>query len=245
MGVWDFRWFEHVFEWGVDPSPNGLVQPLRSCSSTLAPPRLLAWARKYRGYAMSEETTEFESWDEFNEFLKSASSSQLHELADKHNDCWVNLNFCREDQMLWDEGGDLGGLIYIRILGAPNISSQTLEFAIDMGSQSTWHRAYLNSTIMESPAITTELLLKIPVDDYLDDRDSARQMFFHPLASIDVIKHVIDDYPELIDRLSTEEDSGELVQKAQTRWLEISQTDRNPTSEEQEMLEIFLGIFSD
>ena len=35
------------------------------------------------------------------------------------------------------------------------------------------------------------------------------------------------------------------VQKAQARWLEISETDRNPTSEEQEMLELFLGISSD
>jgi len=194
---------------------------------------------------MSEVSTEFESWDEFNEFLKSASSSQLHELANKHIDCWVDLDFCKEDQMLMDEGGNLGDLIYIRVMGAPNTSSKTLEFGIDMGSQSTWHRAYLNSTIMESPAITTELLLKIPVDDYLDDCDTARQMFFHPLASIDVIKHVIDDYPEMIDRLSSDEDSEELVKKAQARWLEISETDRNPTSEEQEMLELFLGISSD
>jgi len=196
---------------------------------------------------MTEVTTEFESWDEFNEFLKSASSSQLHELANKHIDCWVDLDFCKEDQMLMDEGGNLGDLIYIRVMGAPNTSSKTLEFGIDMGSQSTWHRAYLNSTIMESPAITTELLLKIPVDDYLDDCDTARQMFFHPLASIDVIKHVIDDYPEMIDRLHFTESPNqeEFVQKAQARWLEISETDRNPTSEEQEMLEIFLGIFSD
>jgi hypothetical protein len=200
---------------------------------------------------MTEVTTEFESWDEFNEFLESASSSQLYELAVKHVDCWVDLNFCSEDQMLWDEGDDLGDLIYIRVMGAPNTSSKTLEFGIDMGSQSTWHRAYLNSTIMVSPAITTELLLKIPVDDYLDDCDTARQMFFHPLASIDVIKHVIDDYPELIDRLDySESPSGaknkeEFVQKAQARWLEISETDRNPTSEEQEMLEVFLRIFSD
>ena len=195
---------------------------------------------------MTEVTTEFESWDEFNEFLKSASSSQLYELAVKHNDCWVDLDFCKEDQMLMDEGGDdLGELIYIRVLGAPNICSKTLDYAIDMGSQSTWHRAQLNSTIMVNPAITTELLLKIPVDDYLDDLHTARQMFFHPLASIDVIKHVIDDYPEMIDRLSSEEDSEELVQKAQARWLEISETDRNPTEEEQEMLELFLGISSD
>lgn len=195
---------------------------------------------------MSEVTTEFESWDEFNEFLKSASSSQLYELAVKHNDCWVDLDFCKEDQMLMDEGGDdLGELIYIRVLGAPNINSKTLDFAIDMGSQSTWHRAYLNSTIMVNPAITTELLLKIPVDDYLDDLHTARQMFFHPLASIDVIKHVIEDYPEMINRLRSEEDLEELVQKAQARWLEISETDRNPTEEEQEMLELFLGISSD
>jgi hypothetical protein len=49
--------------------------------------------------------TEFESWDEFNEFLKSASSSHLHELANKHIDSWVNLDFCKENQMLGAQEG--------------------------------------------------------------------------------------------------------------------------------------------
>jgi hypothetical protein len=50
---------------------------------------------------MSEVTTEFEFW----EFLKSASSSQLHELADTHNDGWVSLDFCKENQMLVAQEG--------------------------------------------------------------------------------------------------------------------------------------------
>ena len=54
---------------------------------------------------MSEVTTEFESWDEFNEFLKSASSSQLHELANTHNDSWISLDFCKENQMLGAQEG--------------------------------------------------------------------------------------------------------------------------------------------
>jgi len=54
---------------------------------------------------MSEVITEFESWDEFNEFLKSASSSQLHELADTHNDGWISLDFCKENQMLVAQEG--------------------------------------------------------------------------------------------------------------------------------------------
>jgi hypothetical protein len=54
---------------------------------------------------MSEVITEFESWDEFNEFLKSASSSQLYELANKHIDCWVDLDICQEDQMLVAQEG--------------------------------------------------------------------------------------------------------------------------------------------
>lgn len=200
---------------------------------------------------MAEQINKFKSWEEFNEFMLSATSSQLHELALKHADCWATLQYCEEDQMLWDEAEDWGELIYTRVVGAPHISSATLEFVVNGGSENTWHRAYLSSTIMESPAITTEILLKISVDDYIDDLETARQMFFHPLATIDVIKHVIEDYPEMIDRLTygdesrSAENREELVKKAQAKWLEISEADRNPTKEEQTMFNEFLGIYED
>jgi hypothetical protein len=199
---------------------------------------------------MAEQINKFESWEEFNEFMLSATSYQLHELVLKHADCWVTFEWCEEDQMLMDETEDIGEIIYTRALSAPQVSSETLEYAAEEGSQSTWHRAYLSSILMESPAITTEILLKIPVDDYIDDVDTARQMFFHPLATIDVIKHVIEDYPEMINRLTSAssratENEEEFVKKAQARWLEISETDRVPTKEEQVLLNEFLGIYED
>jgi len=200
---------------------------------------------------MSDHINEFETWEEFNEFMMSATASQLHSLAVKHADCWATLEFCAEDQMLWDEAEDWGELIYTRVMSAPNVTSETLEFAAGGGSENTWHRAYLSSTIMDSPAITAEILLKISVDDYIDDVETARQMFFHPLATIEVIKHVIDDYPEMINRLTSGDESRsaengeELVKKAQTKWLEISETDRKPTKEEQVQFEEFLGIYED
>ena len=73
----------------------------RTCPATRTPPRLLELARKYRGCAMTEVTTEFEFW----QLLKSASSSQLDELADTHNDGWVSLDFCKENQMLVAQEG--------------------------------------------------------------------------------------------------------------------------------------------
>jgi len=65
------------------------------------------------------------------------------------------------------------------------------------------------------------------------------------------MKHIIDDYPEMIDRLThgdesrSAENREELVKKAQTKWLEISETDRKPTKEEQMQFEEFLGIYED
>jgi len=40
---------------------------------------------------MVDESVEFETWEEFNEYINSASSSQLHSLAIKHADCWAQL----------------------------------------------------------------------------------------------------------------------------------------------------------
>lgn len=70
---------------------------------------------------MSAEVPEFESWNEFNEFLESASSEELHALALKHAECWASLSYCDEDQMLWDETAQYDELIFTRVLVAPNV----------------------------------------------------------------------------------------------------------------------------
>jgi hypothetical protein len=168
----------------------------------------------------------------------------------------ATLSFCKEDQMLWEESGDWGELIFIRVLLAKNMNIQTLKFALQVGSESTQSRAFLSLTLMDSPAITSELLLEIPVDDAIDDKDTARQMFFHPLASIDVLKHVIDSFPEMIDLLVYQEfqdDSSvvdpdlrkefreSLIIKVKSKWQEVSSNDRPPNSAEQESFDLFVS----
>lgn len=203
---------------------------------------------------MSAEVPEFESWNEFNEFLESASSEELHALALKHAKCWASLSYCDEDQMLWDEAAQYDELIFTRVLLAPNVDSKTIQLALESGSESTWHRAFLSSTIMRSPAVTEETLLKIPADDMIDDVAVATTLFFHALASIDVLLYALREYPEnLINHLifeahkdgltsKAEEDQlrEDYLQKFKAKWEEVSKSDRKPTREEQEIFDEFL-----
>lgn len=213
------------------------------------------------GVKMSVEIPEFESWDELNEYVESASSAELHALAVKHAQCWASLSFCDEDQMLWDEAEDWGELVFTRVLEAPHVSSETLQLALETGSENSWHRAFLSSTIMSSPAVTEEILLQIPVDDMIDDVDVAREVFLHPVASIDVLLYVLDQYPNnLIEALifETERDMTHderdgnrakrdelrenLLQKFKVKWEEVSLAGRKPNQEEQEEFDEFLEL---
>jgi hypothetical protein len=210
---------------------------------------------------MSVEVPEFESWDTFNEFLESASSEELHALAVKHAECWASLNFCDEDQMLWDEAEQWDELIFTRVLVAPNVDSKTLQLALETGSENSWHRAFLSSTIMDSSAVTKEILLQIPADDMIDDVEVAEQLFFHSVASIDVLLYALNQYPNnLIDALiyETERDMthderdsnrakrdelrGDYLQKFKTKWEEVLKSDRKCTQEEQEEFDEFLEL---
>lgn len=208
---------------------------------------------------MSLEVPEFESWDAFNEFLESASSAELHALAIKHAECWATLSFCDVDQMLWDEAEDWGELVFTRVLVAPNVDSKTLQLAVETGSGDTWHRAFLSSTIMDSSAVTKEILLQIPADDMIDDVEVAEQLFFHSAASIDVLLYALDQYPNnLIDALIYETERemsidernknqakrdvlrNDLLLKFKTKWEEVLKSDRKSTKEEQEVFDEFL-----
>lgn len=203
---------------------------------------------------MSAEVPEFESWNEFNEFLESASSEELHALALKHAECWASLSYCDEDQILWDEAAQYDELIFTKVLVAPNVDSKTLQLALETSSENTWHRAFLSSTIMRSPAVTKEILLQIPADDMIDDVDVAMALFFHALASIDVLIYALREYPEnLIDHLIFDAHKDGLtvkaeidqlredyLQKFKAKWEEVSKSDRKPTREEQETFDEFL-----
>jgi hypothetical protein len=210
---------------------------------------------------MSVEIPEFESWDEFNEYVESASSEELHALAIKHAQCWATLSFCDEDQMLWDEAEDWGELVFTRVLEAPHVSLETLQLALETGSENSWHRAFLSSTIMSSPAVTEKILLQIPVDDMIDDVDTAEQMYFHPKASIEVLLYALNEYPNNViealifeterdmsiderndNRAKRDELRKSLLQKFKAKWEEVSMGGRKPTQEEQEEFDEFLEL---
>jgi hypothetical protein len=207
------------------------------------------------------EIPEFESWDELNEYVESASSAELHALAVKHAQCWASLSFCDEDQMLWDEAEDWGELVFTRVLEAPHVSLETLQLALETGSENSWHRAFLSSTIMSSPAVTEKILLQIPVDDMIDDVDTAEQMYFHPKASMDVLLYALNEYPNNViealifeterdmsiderndNRAKRDELRKSLLQKFKAKWEEVSMGGRKPTQEEQEEFDEFLEL---
>ena len=210
---------------------------------------------------MSAEVPVFESWDELNDFLESASSEELYALAMKHAECWATLSFCDEDQMLWDEAEEWDELIFTKVLTAPNVGTKTLRLALETGSGSSWHRAFLSSTIMSSTAVTDEILLQIPVDDMIDDVDVARQMFFHPLATVDVLLNAINEYPNNLveslifetvrdmtqderksNRAKRDELRSDYLQKFKEKWEEVIKSDRKPTQDEQEIFDEFLEL---
>jgi hypothetical protein len=210
---------------------------------------------------MSVEVPEFESWDEMNEFIESASSEELHALAIKHAECWASLSYCDEDQMLWDEAEDWDELIFTRVLVAPNVDSKTLQLAVETGSENTRHRAILSSRIMSSSAVTTEILLQIPADDMIDDVYVAEALFFHSVANMDVLLYALNQYPNnLINALIAEPEldmsddeiarhraKRDELQKQHLRnfkvkWEDVSISDRKPTQEEQEKFDEFLAL---
>jgi hypothetical protein len=203
---------------------------------------------------MPELIPEFETWEDFNDFLLEATSLELQSLAVKHTDCWSNQELCEEEEMLWDEGDSLDEVIFIRVVGAQNVSELTLKYILECGSPNTEWRAALSNAIMSSPAITSEILTLIPVDDYVNDGEVAFEMFFHQLANLDVISHITSDglgISDIVDRLAMEKFGGvgletdwpqrnkyrqEILLRMQAKWDEVSKEGRVPSQDEIESI---------
>jgi|LauGreSBDMM110SN_4_FD.fasta_scaffold118148_2 hypothetical protein len=199
---------------------------------------------------MPELIPEFETWEDFNDFLLKAESLELHSLAVKHADCWSNQELCEEEEMLWDEGDHLDEVVFIRVVGAQNVSEQTLKFILECGSPNTEWRAALSFAIMSSPAITSEILTLIPVDDYVNDGEVAFEMFFHRLANLDVISHITSDglgISDIVDRVAAERFGAvglesdwhqrntyrqDVLLRMQEKWDEVSKEGRVPSQDE-------------
>jgi TPR repeat protein len=91
-------------------------------------------------------------------------------------------------------------------MGAPNVSAETLIFATQLGSADGDWAAYLTGAIMDSPAITSEILEQIQVWNF----DQAWELFLHPLASTELAQKLKDEYvfADLISGNSREEISA-------------------------------------
>jgi len=197
---------------------------------------------------------QFETWEDFNDFLSHGTPTDLHSLALKHTGCWTTQALCDQEEMLCAEADSLNEVIFIRVAGAKNVSEQTLKYLLECGSPNTEWRASLSGALMSSPAITSEILTLIPVDDYVDDGDIALEMFFHELANLDVISHIALEglgISEIVDLAAAEKFGSvgqetdwsqrnkyrrEILLRMQAKWEEVSVVGRAPTQDEIESI---------
>jgi hypothetical protein len=134
---------------------------------------------------MSNFTIEFESWDEYDAYIKEATTEELHALLLEHANCWSE-KICDMERTFIEEWGDLGEAIVIKIVGAKNVGTHTLEFALERGSADGEWANRLSYAVMYSPAIDKDTLLKTPALDH----EQAWWIMNHDLADIDVIKNL-------------------------------------------------------
>jgi hypothetical protein len=183
---------------------------------------------------------EFESWDESEDYIKVASSDQLHELALEHLDCWGHYEErCDlENEIIEDFGSD--EMIILRVIAAKNVTTKTLIAALDNGSPDGDWASNMSYAVMNSPAITKEVLLKIPAWNH----EQAWWIINHELADREVIENLevigyYYDVSEIIDHVLW------LQQKNELTWslTERSRADGSDATEEelQEIVDLKLA----
>jgi len=143
--------------------------------------------------------------ENFLTLLSNSSAKQLQSLVIEHSDCWNSGDLCTLDKKLVEELG-IRECVVPSVMGAPNVSAKTLIFATQLGSADGDWAAYLTGAIMNSPAITSEILEQIQVWNF----DQAWELFLHPLASTELAQKLKDEYvfADLISGNSHEETSA-------------------------------------
>ena len=134
---------------------------------------------------MSNFTIEFESWDEYDAYIKEATTEELHALLLEHAKCWSE-GLCVMERAFIEECEDLREAIVIKIVGAKNVGINTLELALERGSADGEWANRLSYAVMYSPAIDKNILLKTPPLDH----EQAWWIMNHDLADIEVIKNL-------------------------------------------------------
>ena len=134
---------------------------------------------------MSDFSIDFESWDEYDEYIKEASSEELHSLLLEHAKCWPE-GICEMELAFMEEADDKCEAIVIKVLSASNVSTQSIDVALEYGSSDGENALTLSYAVMESPAMNKEMLLKTPAWDH----EQAWWIMNHELADADVIKNL-------------------------------------------------------
>lgn len=134
---------------------------------------------------MSNFTIEFESWDEYDEYITEASTDELHALLLEHAKCWSE-NICDMEFAFMEEIDDKREAVVIKVLGAKNVGVQTVNLALDEGANDGQYAITLSYAVMASPAINKELLLKTPAWNH----EQAWWIMNHELADADVVKNL-------------------------------------------------------
>jgi hypothetical protein len=134
---------------------------------------------------MSDFTIEFESWDEYDEYIKEATAEELHALLLEHANCWSE-KICEMEREFIEEFEDLREAIVIKVVGAKKVGTQTLGLALERGSADSEWANILSYAVMYSPAIDKDILLKTPALDH----EQAWWIMIHELADADVIKNL-------------------------------------------------------
>jgi hypothetical protein len=152
---------------------------------------------------------EFESWDEYDEYIREASSDELHTLLVEHAKCWPE-GFCEMEAEFIEELEDNREAIVIKVLGSKSVGAQSLEVALENGSSDGEYALTLTYAAMASPAINKELLLKTPAWDH----QQAWWIMNHELADADVIKNLEETHgyslSETISRIMYMEQNDEV-----------------------------------
>jgi len=169
----------------------------------------LGLARKDRGYAMSDFMIKFESWDEYDAYIKEASTDELHSLLLEHAKCWSE-GICDMELAFMEEVDDKREAVVVKVLGAENVGVQTINLALDEGANDAGYAITLTYAVMASPAINKELLLKTPAWNH----EQAWWIMNHELADADVVKNLDSTYgysvTDTVSRLMYLEQNDEL-----------------------------------
>ena len=132
--------------------------------------------------------------EKFLALLLESSPEELQLLVVEHTDCWLTGDLCELDALLFEELG-LRHCVVPSVMGAPNVSVETLIFATQLGSADADWASILAYAIMDSPAITSDVLQQTQVWN----SDQAWELFLHPLVSVELAQSLENEY-SFLDR---------------------------------------------